>query len=89
MPWVKHRPSEYVHEHFRFTTAPGHLPSDPAALGQLLEMMDAAGMLAYASDYPHDHGDGVSLLIEQLSEEDRRRVLYGNAAALYGLDVND
>ena len=52
-------------------------------------MMDAAGMLAYASDYPHDHGDGVSLLIEQLSEEDRRRVLYGNAAALYGLDVND
>ena len=41
-------------------------------------------MLAYASDYPHDHGDGVSLLIEQLSEEDRRRVMYGNAAALYG-----
>ncbi len=42
-------------------------------------------MLAYASDYPHDHGDGLSLLLDQLSDEDRRRVMWGNAAELYGL----
>ena len=88
VPWVKHRPSEYVHEHFRFTTAPAHLPPDPAALDELLEMMDAPGMLAYGSDYPHQHGDGVSLLLDRLSEGDRQRVMYGNAAALYGLDAN-
>lgn len=85
VPWVKRRPSEYVREHFRFTTAPAHLPSDPVALGQLLEMMDAPGMLAYASDFPHHHGDGLSLLLDQLGEEERRRVMWGNATAVYGL----
>jgi predicted TIM-barrel fold metal-dependent hydrolase len=58
-------------------------------LDQLLEMMGGPGMLAYASDYPHEHGDGVSLLIDKLSEGDRRRVMYGNASALYGLDGNE
>jgi len=86
VPWLKRRPSEYVTEHFRFTTAPAHLPIDAAAVGQLLEMMDAPGMLAYASDYPHDHGDGLAPLLEQLSEAERERVLWGNAAALYGLE---
>ena len=43
VPWVKRRPSEYVREHFLFTTAPAHLPADPIALGQLLEMMDGSG----------------------------------------------
>jgi len=86
LPWLKRRPSEYVVEHFCFTTAPAHLPDEAAAVGQLLEMMDAPGMLTYASDYPHEHGDGMSLLLDQLSEDERRRVLWGNAAALYGLE---
>jgi hypothetical protein len=87
VPWVKHRPSEYVLEHFTFTTAPAHLPaSDTVAVKQLLEMMDAPATLAYASDYPHDHGDGLSVLLDQLTDEGRRRVMWGNAAALYGLD---
>src|ERR1700733_3756446 len=85
VPWVKRRPSEYVREHFRFTTAPAHLPSDPAALDQLLEMMDAPGMLVYASDYPHVHGDGIPALLDQLTDGERRRVLWGNADALYEL----
>jgi uncharacterized protein len=86
VPWVKHRPSEYVREHFRFTTAPAHLPVDPAALDQLLEMIDGPGMLAYASDYPHEHGDGLPALLDRLSDEGRRRVMSGNAVALYGLE---
>jgi uncharacterized protein len=88
VPWVKGRPSEYVHEHFRFTTAPAHLPDDGVAVGLLLEMMDVPGMLAYASDYPHDHGDGISQLIDQLSDDARGRVLWRNAAAVYGLDAH-
>ena len=74
-----------MREYFSFTTAPAHLPADATAVTQLLEMLDAPGMLAYASDYPHDHGDGLSLLLDQLSDEDRRRVMWGNAAELYGL----
>ncbi len=85
VPWVKRRPSEYVTEHLVATTAPAHLPADPVALTQLLEMMDAPGMLAYASDYPHDHGDGLGVLLDQLSDSDRSRVMWGNAAALYRL----
>ncbi|HSC04237.1 MAG TPA: amidohydrolase family protein, partial [Solirubrobacteraceae bacterium] len=45
VPWVKRRPSEYVHEYFRFTTAPVHLPGDAAVIDQLLEMIGGAGML--------------------------------------------
>jgi predicted TIM-barrel fold metal-dependent hydrolase len=56
---------------------------------QLLEMMDAPATLAYASDYPHDHGDGLGLLLGQLGDEERRRVMWGNAAALYGLGNDD
>jgi predicted TIM-barrel fold metal-dependent hydrolase len=87
VPWVKRRPSEYVREHFRFTTAPAHLPSDPAAIDQLLEMMDGADALVYASDFPHGHGDGDGLptLLDRLSPEQRGRVMWGTAAESYGL----
>jgi uncharacterized protein len=88
VPWVKRRPSEYVHEHFRLTTAPAHLPADPAEVDQVLEMMDGPGMLIYASDYPHDHGDGLPGLMDRLSEEQRRDVMWATAAGVYGLQAN-
>jgi uncharacterized protein len=87
VPWVKRRPSEYVHEHFRFTTAPAHMPSDPAVLDQLLEMMDGPGKLMYASDYPHEHGDGLPTLLDRLNDEQRQGVLGRTAAEVYGLAV--
>jgi uncharacterized protein len=83
VPWVKRRPSEYVHEHFRFTTAPAHLPGDPATVGQVLEMLDGPGMLVYASDYPHDHGDGLPALMSSLTDEQRDELVWGTAAELY------
>jgi uncharacterized protein len=85
VPWVKRRPSEYVYEHVRASTAPAHLPGEQRGLGRLLEMTDAAGFLAYASDYPHDHGAGVAALIDEMDPDGRDAVLYGNAASLYGL----
>jgi predicted TIM-barrel fold metal-dependent hydrolase len=87
VPWVKRPPSEYVGEHFRFTTAPAHLPRDPRALGQLLEMMDVGALLTYASDYPHEHGDGLPGLLDQLDEDAGRAVMAGNAAGLYGIST--
>jgi len=85
VPWVKRRPSEYVREHFRFTTAPAHLPPDADRIDQVLEMMGGPGMLTYASDYPHRHGDGLPALLDRISEAQRRGVLWGTAAELYGL----
>ena len=86
VPWVKRRPSEYVYEHVRASTAPAHLPGEERGLRRLLEMIDAGGFLAYASDYPHDHGAGPAALLDEMNPEGREAVLYGNAAALYGLD---
>jgi predicted TIM-barrel fold metal-dependent hydrolase len=83
VPWVKQLPSQYVYRHVRATTAPAHLPRDPRAITQLLEMMDVGQLLAYASDYPHDHGDGLSLLLAELDDERRDAVLTTNAATLY------
>jgi uncharacterized protein len=85
VPWLKRRPSEYVHEHFRLTTAPAHLPDDPAVLDQLVEMMDGARMLMYASDFPHEHGGGLPALLERLSDPQQRAVLRETAAEVYGL----
>lgn len=87
VPWVKRAPSAEVLEHFRATTAPAHLPRDDVGLSQLLAMVDLGALLAYASDYPHDHGDGSPAWLDRLDERGRSAVLGGNAAALYGLTL--
>ena len=85
VPWLKSKPSEYVQRHFRVTTAPAALPRDPAQVGELAEMLGARDLLMYASDHPHEHGDGVQPLLDTLDAEGRDAVLYGNAAELYSL----
>jgi uncharacterized protein len=87
VPWVKRRPSEYVQEHVRMTTAPAQLPSDPAMLARLPDLMPVAEMLLYASDHPHRHGGGIEPLLDLLDADGRTAVLAGNATALYGIDA--
>jgi len=87
VPWVKDLPSEYVSRHFRFTTAPAHLPPDETGRAQLLEMLGGSAILTYASDFPHDHGDSIAPLLDRLSAEDRAGVIAENAAAFYGIDA--
>lgn len=86
-PWVKERPSDYVYRHVRATTAPAHLPDDRTAIKQLLEMIDVERLLVYGSDYPHHHGDGLSLLLDELDDGGREAVLCTNAAELYGIGI--
>jgi uncharacterized protein len=86
VPWLKAKPSEYVHRHVRAATAPAQLPADPGQAAQLAEMLGAGDLLMYASDYPHDHGDGnLAVLLEALDDAGRAAVLAGNAAAHYAL----
>jgi predicted TIM-barrel fold metal-dependent hydrolase len=84
--WVKRRPSEYVHHHFRFTTAPAQLPTDPEVRTRLRDLMPVGELLMYSSDFPHRHGGGIDPLLALLDDDDRRAVLAGNAARLYGLE---
>jgi hypothetical protein len=50
-------------------------------------MLGGSAMLAYASDFPHDHGDSIAPWLDELSAEDRAGTTYETAAAFYGLDV--
>ncbi len=45
VPWVKRRPSEYVHRHLRLTTAPAQLPADPAVLARIPDLMPVSELL--------------------------------------------
>jgi predicted TIM-barrel fold metal-dependent hydrolase len=86
VPWLKSRPSDYVRRHIRASTAPAQLPADAAQAARLAEMLGAGDMLMFASDHPHEHGDGhLDTLLDVLDDEGRDAVLHGNAAALYRL----
>jgi hypothetical protein len=86
VPWLDERPSEVVRRHMRLTTSPAHLPRDPGQVRQALDLIDAGTMLVYASDHPHDHGDGGDRLLTALTDDERERVLGGNASDWYRLD---
>jgi predicted TIM-barrel fold metal-dependent hydrolase len=88
VPWVKRRPSEYVREHIRLTTAPAQLPTDPAVLARIGDLMPVTEMLLYASDHPHDHGDSGGALLRELGTADVEAILRGNATAFYGQSVS-
>jgi predicted TIM-barrel fold metal-dependent hydrolase len=85
VPWVKEEPSHYVARHFTFTTAPAHLAGDPESLDQLLAMLGGSSMLAYASDFPHEHGPGIDALLARLDEAQTEALLRGTATELFGL----
>jgi predicted TIM-barrel fold metal-dependent hydrolase len=86
VPWLDGRPSEIVRRHFRLTTAPTHLPRDPEQARQAVELLDAGAMLMYASDHPHNHGDGARRLLDVLTDSERSAVVAGNATEWYALD---
>ena len=76
-PWVKKRPSEYVHEYVRFSTQP--LVEPPGRdLYKLIEMM-GSDLLMFSSDYPHFDNDDPHQVLRGLSEVDRQRIYVDNA----------
>jgi predicted TIM-barrel fold metal-dependent hydrolase len=85
MPWLTRLPSEYVHEHVRFTTQPvEELTAEQ--FGQVVEMIGGERMLLFSSDYPHWDFDSPTLgLPGGLSRETVARISYGNAKEWYAL----
>jgi predicted TIM-barrel fold metal-dependent hydrolase len=87
IPWVKRSPSEVFHAHVRVTSQPMDIESagDP-----LLEPLVAIGFednLLFSSDYPHWDSDNVGITAARLPAAWREKVLWRNAAELYGLEV--
>jgi predicted TIM-barrel fold metal-dependent hydrolase len=84
VPYLKRLPSEYLREHFYFSTQPLEEPLEPQHLHQILRMIDAEHRLMFASDYPHWDFDNPLTVLRALSPELRRRVSVDNVVACYG-----
>ncbi|MGH2849675.1 MAG: amidohydrolase family protein [Solirubrobacteraceae bacterium] len=84
VPWVRDRPSTYLPRHFRFTTAPANLPSDPVEASELVAMVGPE-LLMYASDHPHRHGSSASALDAILDKHQLHHLYHANARSFYSL----
>jgi len=85
VPHLKRRPSEYVKEHFWFTTQPIDEPDEARHLRSLIEWVGVDRLL-FSSDYPHwDFDDPRFAFRTPLSETERKKIFNGNARALYKL----
>lgn len=77
-------PSEYVEEHFWFTSQPMEEPELRGQFQEALEILGLSDRIMYASDYPHwDFDPPDKALPRGLSQELRERILGLNAARLY------
>jgi predicted TIM-barrel fold metal-dependent hydrolase len=84
-PLVKRPPSEYMREHFWFTTQPIEEPEDPHDLAEIMQWV-GFDRLMFSTDYPHwDFDDPQRAFKAQLSEAQRAAVFRDNAKALYAL----
>jgi len=85
VPWLTERPSDYIRGHVRLTTQPIEEPDRPEHLLQMFEMIDAAHLLMYASDYPHWDFDDPVAAFSRVPADLKRRIFVENARELYRL----
>jgi predicted TIM-barrel fold metal-dependent hydrolase len=85
VPHVKRPPSEYVREHFWFTTQPIEEPDRPVDLDKIISWI-GWDRIMFSTDYPHwDFDDPRYVFKGKLDEQHRRMIFRDNAKALYGL----
>jgi predicted TIM-barrel fold metal-dependent hydrolase len=84
VPHLRRAPSEYVRDHFYFSTQPIEEPSDPRHLAEMLAMVDAEHRVMFASDYPHWDFDNPLTVLHALSPDLRRRICVDNVLDCYG-----
>ena len=79
-------PSEYLREHWWFTTQPIEEPDDPEHLAVAFELLGMTDRIMFSSDYPHWDFDAPSqVLPRSISQADRLKIFAGNACDLYRL----
>lgn len=86
-PQVKRPPSEYVREHFWFTTQPLDEPPRDSDLANVFEDIGHDRVM-FSTDYPHWDFDDPRFVLSKLNMDDekRRAIFILNACKLYGLD---
>lgn len=88
-PWVRRLPSEYLKSNIRFGSQPFPNLPDEEDMETFLRWLEADQTLVFASDYPHWDWDEPATFLLGEDAELRDRVLYRNAAEMYGLDLED
>jgi predicted TIM-barrel fold metal-dependent hydrolase len=87
VPHVKRPPSEYIRQHFYFTTQPVEEPPKPAQFSQMLNQIGMNDRILFATDYPHWDFDSPDRAIPAaVTGELRQAILAGNAESLYRLN---
>lgn len=84
LPWLTRAPSEYIIDHFRFTTQPMVEPARREHLEVLCDIIDAERTLLFSTDYPHWDFDDPTRALRGLPANVRERVFATNALELYG-----
>lgn len=84
VPHLRRPPSEYVKEHFWFTTQPIEEPEKQEYFSQTLRALDMDHGFLFASDYPHwDFDAPDTALPRTLPPRFRDQIFVENALALY------
>jgi predicted TIM-barrel fold metal-dependent hydrolase len=90
VPHLTKMPSEYIRDHFYYTTQPVEEPEKDEYSDEVLEAFTASGMgekLMFSSDYPHWDFDEPFHYLDLPDEQLSRKILGGNASALLGIDL--
>lgn len=88
-PLLEKSPEEYIRE-FYFASQPLGEANNSDHMNQLIDMVGADSLM-FATDYPHWDFDHPEALDKHLSNrynvEDRNKVLHGNAAEAFGIEL--
>jgi predicted TIM-barrel fold metal-dependent hydrolase len=85
VPHLRRPPSEYIREHFWFTTQPIEEPDDPEHLATALRHTGIEDRIMFASDYPHWDFDSPRTAPRLFPPALRESIMGPNACRLYGL----
>ncbi|HEY4918118.1 MAG TPA: amidohydrolase family protein [Solirubrobacteraceae bacterium] len=84
VPWLKRMPSEYVYEHFRFSTQPLEEMTSERFMS-FIDLIGSEDLLMFSSDYPHMDADDPVRAFPKIPDGLRHKILYENARNWYGL----
>ena len=86
-PWAPRMPSDYLPGHVYFVQGSLDGPGDVDFAGEWMRFTGKENMLMFGSSYPHWQLNDPSALACSSSPEQRDRVLWRNAAELYGIEI--
>jgi predicted TIM-barrel fold metal-dependent hydrolase len=87
-PWAPKMPSAYLPGSVHFVQGSLDGPGEVDFAGEWLSFTGKQDMIMFGSSYPHWQLDDPARLPSALSAEQRDKILWRNAAALYGIDID-